>query len=60
MLLVADTIWQILDDGVLVRLKHFARKLTDISLVRLMFAALIYVPISLNPPRIGQLRFAPG
>jgi hypothetical protein len=60
MLLVADTIWQILADGVLVRLKHLARKLTDISFVRHMFAALIYVPISPNLPRIGQIRFAPG
>jgi len=60
MLLVADTIWQILADGVLVRLKHLARKLTDIGLVRLMFAALLYAPISPNPPRIGQIRFAPG
>ena len=33
MLMVADIIWQILADGVLVRLKHLARKLTDISFV---------------------------
>ncbi len=60
MLLVADTIWQILADGVLARLKHLARKLTDISFVRLMFAALLYAPISPDPPRIGQIRFTPG
>ena len=61
MLLVADIIWQILADGVLARLKHLARKLTDTGFVRLMFAALIYVPISSDPPRIGQIRFrAPG
>lgn len=59
MLLVADIIWQILADGVLARLKQLARKLTDISFVRLMFAALLYVPISTQPPRIGQIRFAP-
>ena len=46
MLLVADIIWQILADGVLVRLKRLARKLTDIGFVRLMFAAFLYVPIS--------------
>ena len=60
MLMVADIIWQILADGVLVRLKHLARKLTDIGFVRLLFAALLYVPISPNPPRIGQIRFVPG
>ncbi len=60
MLLVADIIWQILADGVLVRLKHLARKLTDTSMVRLLFGALMYIPISRNPPRIGQIRFAPA
>ncbi len=60
MLLVADLIWQVLADGVLARLKHLTRKLTDMSLVRLMFAALLYVPISPTPPRIGQIRFTPG
>ena len=60
MLLVADIIWQILSDGVLVRLKHLARKLTDIGFVRLMFASLLFVPISPDPPRIGQIRFAPA
>jgi hypothetical protein len=60
MLLVADIIWQILADGVLLRLKQLARKLTDTGFVRLIFAALLYVPISPNPPPIGQIRFAPG
>jgi len=60
MLMVADIIWQILADGVLARLKRLARKLTDIGFVRLMFAALFYVPISAIPPPIGQIRFAPG
>ena len=60
MLMVADIIWQILADGVLVRLKDLARKLTDIGFVRLLFGALIYVPISPDPPPIGQIRFAPG
>jgi len=60
MLLVADMIWQILEGGVLRRLKKLARKLTDVSLVRTMLAALIYVPISRNPPPIGQIRFLSG
>jgi len=60
MLLVADLIWQVLADGVLARLKHLTRKLTDMSLVRLLFAALLYVPISPNPFRIRQIRFEPG
>lgn len=60
MLTVADIIWQILADGVLLRLKHLARKLTDIGFVRLMFAALLHTPIQPNLPRIGQIRFAPG
>lgn len=60
MLLVADIIWQILADGVLARLKRLARKLTDIGFVRLMFAALLYAPISPDPPLIGQIRFVPG
>lgn len=60
MLLVADMIWQILEGGVLRRLKKLARKLTDVSLVRMMFAALIYVPMSCNPPPLGQIRFSPG
>lgn len=60
MLMVADIIWQILADGVLARLKRLARKLTDIGFVRLMFAALFYVPLSAEPLPIGQIRFAPG
>ena len=60
MLLVADIIWQILADGVLARLKHLTRKLTDIALVRLMFGALVYTLISPIPPRIGQIRFSSG
>lgn len=60
MLLVADLIWQVLADGVLARLKHLTRKLTDMSLLRLLFAALLYVPISQNPFQIGQIRFEPG
>lgn len=60
MLLVADIIWQILASGVLSRLKQLTRKLTDVSLVRLMFASLLYVHISRDPPRIGQIRLAPG
>jgi len=60
MLMVADIIWQVLADGVLARLKHLARKLTEIGFVRLMFAALFYVPVSTKLPRIGQIRFAPG
>jgi hypothetical protein len=60
MLLVADIIWQILADGVLVKLKQQARKLTDISFVRHLFAALIYTRISTAPPAIGQIRFTPG
>jgi len=60
MLLVADLIWQLLADGVLCRLKILARKLTDISLVRHLFAGLVYVPLSLKPLHVGQIRFAPG
>lgn len=60
MLLIADTIWQILADGVLVRIKHLARKLTEIGFVRLMFSALLYAPIAPDPPYIGQIRFASG
>jgi hypothetical protein len=60
MLLVADTIWQLLADGVLCRLKVLARKLTDISLVRHLFAGLVYVPIAAKPVPIGQIRFSPG
>jgi hypothetical protein len=60
MLMVADIIWQILADGVLVRLKRLTRKLTDIGFVRILFAAFLYVPISADPPPIGQIRFAPG
>lgn len=60
MLLVADIIWQILEGGVLSRLKKHARKLTDVSLVRTMCATLIYIRISDNPPRLGQIRFSPG
>jgi len=59
MLLVADLIWQLLADGVLCRLKTLARKLTDISLVRHLFAGLIYVPLSSKPVYVGQIRFAP-
>ena len=60
MLLVADIIWQILEGGVLRRLKKLARKLTDVSLVRMMYAALIYVRISINPPPVKQIRFSAG
>ena len=60
MLLVADIIWQLLADGVLIRLKVLARKLTDISLVRHLFAGLIYLPLASKPLHIGQIRFAPG
>ena len=60
MLLVADLIWQLLADGVLCRLKILARKLTDISLVRHLFAGLVYVPLSSKPLSVGQIRFAPG
>lgn len=60
MLLVADIIWQILEAGVLTRLKKLSRKLTDVSLVRQMFAALLYVRISIKLPRIGQIRFSSG
>lgn len=60
MLMAADIIWQTLADGVLARLKRLARKLTDIGFVRLLFATLFYVPISANPPPIGQIRFASG
>jgi hypothetical protein len=60
MLMVADIIWQILADGVLARLKHLARKLTDTGFVRLMFAALLYAHICLYPrPSIGQVRLVP-
>jgi len=60
MLLVADIIWQLLADGVLIRLKVLARKLTDISLVRHLFAGLVYLPLASKPFPIGQIRFAPG
>ena len=60
MLLVADLLWQLLADGVLCRLKILARKLTDISLVRHLFAGLVYVPLSSKPLSVGQIRFAPG
>lgn len=60
MLLVADTLWQVLADGVLARLKHLARKLTDIAFVRMMFSSMLCLPPSVNLPRIGQIRFTPG
>lgn len=59
MLLVADILWQILAEGVLNRLKHLARKLTEVGFVRLLFASLLYVPITPHSSPIGQIRFAP-
>ena len=60
MLLVADLIWQLLADGVLCRFKILVRKLTDISLVRHLFAGMVYVPLSSKPIYVGQIRFASG
>ena len=59
MLLVADIIWQILAQGVLGRIRHLTRKLTEVALVHLMLANVLYLDLPPNPRTIGQIRFVP-
>jgi len=56
----AAIVWQLLAKGLLHRLTRLCRKVTDIKLVALLHASLLFVPLPRLPsPRI-QLRFLPA
>jgi hypothetical protein len=59
MLLVADSIWQLVAQGVLGRYRHLARKMTEVAFVKIMLANMLCVSLPPDPKIIGQIRFVP-
>ena len=57
MMQVAFILWQLLAKGVLHRLTHACRKVTDVKLVELLRTSLLSVLVTSDAPSFGQLRF---